>query len=58
MRQIDLVAQAVDALSDLDEDLAHALVDEIIDPFWDNYEPTPPVYDGPYGPDNPAPGMH
>lgn len=40
MRQIDLVAQAVDALTDVDDDLAHALVDEIIDPFWDGYEPT------------------
>ena len=47
MRQIDLVAQAVDALTDVDDDLAHALVDEIIDPFWADYEPMPPVYDGP-----------
>lgn len=56
LAQVDLIAQAVEALEQVDPDLAHDLVDEIITPFWNDFEPMPPVYDGPYGVDNPAPG--
>lgn len=57
MQHVDLIAEAVQRLRDHgDAELAGALDDEIVAEFWDSYEPLPPVYDGPHGPANPAPG--
>lgn len=58
LAEMDLIAQAVEELNTVAPDLAHDLVSMIVEPFWENMEPSPPVYDGPYGPGNPAPGHH
>lgn len=56
LAEMDLIVAAVEELNSSAPELAQDLVSMIVEPFWDNMEPLPPVYDGPYGPDNPAPG--
>lgn len=51
MQHVDLIAEAVETLRRHGEaELATALDQEVVAEFWDNYEPLPPVYDGPYEP--------
>jgi hypothetical protein len=38
--QVDLIAQAIDKLEQVDPSLADALVDDIIESFWSAYEQT------------------
>jgi hypothetical protein len=40
LTQVDLIAQAVEALETTDPALADSLVDDIIQPYWDGLEPT------------------
>lgn len=44
LSQVDLIAQAVEALTSINDRLAHQLVDEFIDPYWATVE----VCDSPY----------
>lgn len=49
LAQVDLIAQAVEALTSINDGLAHRLVDEFIDPYWASVE----VCDSPYPPADP-----